>query len=156
LVRRIVTGHTSNGDAVIESDVQLKPLNPFNPTETATAEQIGFVNLWRTTSYPAELQDAWTEAHGADTQIPLADSVGTIARIVDFPLGPGVMHRTLSIDFGILLEGEVELDLGEGVKTLLKKHDVVVQRGTVHAWHNVGLVAAAGWSVGGTRGVGSL
>ncbi|KAK6534042.1 hypothetical protein TWF281_005381 [Arthrobotrys megalospora] len=65
---------------------------------------------------------------------------GTVCRIVDF--GPGVeplMHRTQSLDFGVVLEGEVELSLdgGESEKRILKRGDVAVQRGTNHAWRNV-------------------
>ncbi|KAK6333747.1 hypothetical protein TWF730_003930 [Orbilia blumenaviensis] len=65
---------------------------------------------------------------------------GNVCRIVDF--GPGVepvMHRTQSLDFGVVLEGEVELclDGGENEKRVLKRGDVAVQRGTNHAWRNV-------------------
>ncbi|KAK6356798.1 hypothetical protein TWF718_001139 [Orbilia javanica] len=65
---------------------------------------------------------------------------GTVCRIVDF--GPGVdpiMHRTQSLDFGVVLEGEVELGLdgGECESRILKRGDVAIQRGTNHAWRNV-------------------
>ncbi|KAK6509748.1 hypothetical protein TWF481_004478 [Arthrobotrys musiformis] len=70
--------------------------------------------------------------------LTLTDS--TVCRIVDF--GPGVepvMHRTQSLDFGVVLEGEIELLLDGGDKEtrLLKRGDVAVQRGTNHAWRNV-------------------
>ncbi|KAF3281511.1 hypothetical protein TWF970_002070 [Orbilia oligospora] len=65
---------------------------------------------------------------------------GTVCRIVDF--GPGVepvMHRTQSLDFGVVIEGEIELGLdgGESEKRVLKRGDVAIQRGTNHAWRNV-------------------
>lgn len=47
------------------------------------------------------------------------------------------MHRTVSLDYGVVLEGEVELVLDSGETRLLKKGDVAVQRGTNHAWRNV-------------------
>ena len=46
------------------------------------------------------------------------------------------MHRTNSIDYGIVLEGEVELELDEGVKRTVRQGGVVVQRGTNHLWRN--------------------
>lgn len=50
---------------------------------------------------------------------------------------PG-MHRTDSLDYGIVLEGEIWLELDNGAEKHLKRHDVVVQTGTRHAWRNKG------------------
>jgi len=46
------------------------------------------------------------------------------------------MHRTDSLDYGIVLEGEIVLELDDGKSVHLKAGDVVVQRGTIHAWVN--------------------
>jgi quercetin dioxygenase-like cupin family protein len=46
------------------------------------------------------------------------------------------MHRTNSIDYGIVLSGEVELELDGGVKALLGAGSIIVQRGTMHLWRN--------------------
>lgn len=46
------------------------------------------------------------------------------------------MHRTQSLDYGVVLEGEIEMELDGGEITLLKRGDVAVQRGTMHAWRN--------------------
>ena len=46
------------------------------------------------------------------------------------------MHRTLSLDYGLVLSGQVDMELDDGVITHLKSGDVVVQRGTIHAWIN--------------------
>lgn len=51
------------------------------------------------------------------------------------PDGSG-FHTTKSIDYDVVLEGEIWLELDDGVKTLLKQGDVVVQGGTRHAWRN--------------------
>ena len=65
------------------------------------------------------------------------DPNGTIIRIVDLePRSRSPMHRTESIDYGIVLAGEVILVLDDGSETLLGPGDVVVQRGTDHAWVN--------------------
>lgn len=47
------------------------------------------------------------------------------------------MHRTQSLDYGIILEGEVEMILDNGVKRVMKRGDVAVQRGTNHGWRNM-------------------
>ena len=49
---------------------------------------------------------------------------------------PDGMHTTPTIDYGIVLEGEIWLELDEGRSRLMRKHDVVVQNGTRHAWRN--------------------
>ena len=59
------------------------------------------------------------------------------------PRGSSPMHRTRTLDLGIILEGEVELELDNGVKRVLKAGDTIVQRGTVHRWRNVS--PADGW-----------
>ncbi len=51
------------------------------------------------------------------------------------PNEPG-MHTTPTVDYGIVLEGEIWLELDNGKLSKLKKHDIVVQNGTRHAWRN--------------------
>ena len=48
------------------------------------------------------------------------------------------MHRTVSLDYGIVLEGEIELVLDSGEARRMAIGDVAIQRGTMHAWKNVG------------------
>lgn len=63
---------------------------------------------------------------------------GSSLRLLDLPPGyKGVMHRTVSLDYGIVLEGKVEILLdGEGETRVLERGDITVQRGTMHALHN--------------------
>ncbi|KAF1984850.1 hypothetical protein K402DRAFT_119761 [Aulographum hederae CBS 113979] len=64
---------------------------------------------------------------------------GSVLRYVDMPphsLSP--MHRTVSLDYGIVLEGEVELVLDSGETRVMRKGDLAVQRATMHAWRNSG------------------
>jgi len=62
---------------------------------------------------------------------------GTVLRVVDMlPGATSPMHRTVSLDYGVVLEGEVELILDEGETRVLKRGDIAVQRGTIHAWRN--------------------
>lgn len=67
----------------------------------------------------------------------LTTSGGSVLRHVDFP--PGMtcaMHRTVSLDYGVVIEGEMECILDSGEKKIMKRGDVCVQRGTMHAWRN--------------------
>ena len=60
---------------------------------------------------------------------------GTVLRVCNFaPDSTTAMHRTMSLDYGIVVEGEVELVLDSGEVRLLKVGDIAVQRGTMHAW----------------------
>jgi len=62
---------------------------------------------------------------------------GTVCRVVDMrPGSTSPMHRTVSLDYGVVLEGEVWLVLDSGEERLLRRGDIAVQRGTNHAWRN--------------------
>lgn len=64
---------------------------------------------------------------------------GTLMRLVDFAPGyPGRLHITKSLDFGIVLEGTVDMTMDSGELVALKRGDIVVQRGTMHRWSNSG------------------
>jgi hypothetical protein len=158
-VRRIVTGHDLGGRAVIASDGAL-------PTVVALAAVPGtvFHELWSTESVPASIDNGPDPTLGELRLAPPRG--GTRIRIVDIPPdtvqnavtaeeasaafaeigGSGaheadtesphaLMHRTETVDYGIVLSGEVWLVVDEG-ETRLLPGDVVVQRGTSHAWSN--------------------
>jgi quercetin dioxygenase-like cupin family protein len=62
---------------------------------------------------------------------------GSVIRIGELPPGAhSAMHRTHSVDYGIVLDGEIDMEVDDGETVHLKQGDVVVQRGTVHAWIN--------------------
>ncbi|KAJ2973233.1 hypothetical protein NQ176_g6724 [Zarea fungicola] len=63
---------------------------------------------------------------------------GTVLRVVDFLPGfdQGPLQRTKTVDFGVILEGELELILDSGESTILKRGDIIVQRDTIHSWKN--------------------
>ncbi|KAF1933860.1 cupin domain-containing protein [Didymella exigua CBS 183.55] len=68
----------------------------------------------------------------------LVTSGGTVLRFVDMqPGATSPMHRTVSLDYGVVIEGEVELVLDSGETRVLRRGDVAVQRGTMHAWRNL-------------------
>ncbi len=132
-VRRIVTGHRSDGRAVIKSDRVFEP----QPVPSGDA---AFAKLWVTQTSPADNTD---ERDGAELPSGLTCMDGTVLRIVDLLPGKvSPMHKTNSLDYGIVLWGEIEMRLDGGEATRLKAGDVVVQRGTNHAWANVGSAPA--------------
>ncbi|KAH8799723.1 hypothetical protein F5884DRAFT_905225 [Xylogone sp. PMI_703] len=70
-------------------------------------------------------------------KLGLVNPGGTVLRYVDFAPGfESMMHRTQSLDYGIVLEGSIELILDSGEIQLLQRGDVCIQRGTNHAWRN--------------------
>ncbi|KAF4920963.1 hypothetical protein CGCVW01_v006408 [Colletotrichum viniferum] len=62
---------------------------------------------------------------------------GSVLRVVDFGPHTGpMMHRTESLDYGIVLKGEVECHLDDGAMRTLKEGEIMIQRGTMHGWKN--------------------
>ena len=134
--RRVVTGHDKNGKSIVLSDA-----HPPNGLKIAD-RGVDFFEIWNTNSGPAPI--AATEAEPTDRPIELAPKPhGTVIRILDFLPGfaekesgnPPFMHRTETVDYGIVLEGEIFLLLDDS-ELHLKAGDVVIQRGTNHAWEN--------------------
>jgi quercetin dioxygenase-like cupin family protein len=121
-VRRVVTGHDGDGSSVIASDEVLR-----GPR---------FTLIWSTDTSPANNMD---EADGGRREVGLTLDGGTVFRVGQ--LDPGdrsPMHRTNSVDYGIVLEGEVGMELDGGEQVRLRVGDVIVQRGTNHLWFNDG------------------
>lgn len=126
-VRRIVTGHDKAGRAIFKSD-DLLPVEPIPSGDAA------FSLVWTTATVPADNND---ETDGRSRDAGLTLNQGSVIRIVDMlPGGTSPMHRTNSIDYGIVLSGEVELELDDGAVTTAGPGDIIVQRGTMHLWRN--------------------
>jgi naringenin degradation protein FdeH len=133
--RRIVTGHDRDGRSVVLSD---GPVPKSHSIPSAT-----FHELWNTKETPAPVLPVEPREPTDRPLVTPPDRDGTIIRIVDLEPGSrSPMHRTETIDYGIVLEGEVVLVLDDGSETRLSKGDVVVQRGTEHAWVNDAAEAA--------------
>jgi quercetin dioxygenase-like cupin family protein len=126
-VRRVVTGHDSDGRAVLRDDESFA-------TEVITGGDAAFALIWTTATVPADNNDP-LDGRARDAGLTLKS--GSVIRIVDMlPGGASPMHRSNSIDYGIILSGRVELEVDDGAKTRLGPGDIVVQRGTVHLWRN--------------------
>jgi quercetin dioxygenase-like cupin family protein len=136
-VRRIVTGHDDAGEAVIAADEQIAG---HLLAEDAGRTGATFFHLWATHEMPVDLSDEASarQREGSSTTI-LGSGSGSVLRVG--VLAPGTrspMHRTESLDYGICLEGECDLELDGGETVTVRAGDVIVQRGTNHLWHNRG------------------
>lgn len=128
-VRRVVTGHDAHGKAIVKIDEVTQNWKQGRPGAWLT-------NIWTTNTSPA---DNSSDADGGAAEVGTTMPGGTVFRIIDFQ--PGVsrrMHRTDSVDYLIVLDGEIDMQLDDGVEVHLKKGDVMVQRGTIHNWVNRG------------------
>jgi quercetin dioxygenase-like cupin family protein len=127
--RRVVTGHDERGRSVVLSD---------GPTpRTHALRDATFHELWNTTEMPAPVGPVEGSDPAERPLVTPPDPHGTIVRIVDLsPRSRSPMHRTETVDYGIVLAGSIVLVLDDGSETVLAAGDVVVQRGTDHAWAN--------------------
>jgi quercetin dioxygenase-like cupin family protein len=128
-IRRLVTGHDEQGRAVVKFDdvCRFKEGRPN-----------GFIsNIWTTDTQPAN-NDGDGDAAQRPGKFTTVEN-GTVFRILDFH--PGVqkrVHRTDSIDYIVVMSGEIDMELESGEEVHLRQGDVMVQRGTVHNWINRG------------------
>ncbi|MEE3624932.1 cupin domain-containing protein [Nitrospirillum sp. BR 11752] len=126
-VRRVVTGHNAQARAVFTADDEF-------PTRRIPSGDAAFTLLWTTATVPADNNDG---TDGRLREAGLTLNQGSVIRVVDMlPGGVSPMHRTNSIDYGIVLSGEVELELDDGVKKTVGAGGIIVQRGTMHLWRN--------------------
>lgn len=129
--RRVVTGHGPDGRSVVLTD---------GPAETRRSKYGAVLHeVWRTAGAPAPIAPAEPRESTDRPLVVPPEPSGTVVRIVDLePQSRSPMHRTETVDYGIVLSGAVVLVLDDGSETLLHAGDVVVQRGTDHAWLNPG------------------
>lgn len=126
-IQRVVTGHDADGRAIFKSE-------DVTPTRMIPSGDASFLLLWTTATVPADNND---ETDGRLRDAGLTLNQGSVIRIVDMlPGKESPMHRTNSIDYGIVMSGEVELELDDGRKTTVREGGVIIQRGTNHLWRN--------------------
>ncbi|KAL2021663.1 hypothetical protein VTK56DRAFT_6755 [Thermocarpiscus australiensis] len=144
-LQRFITGHNAEGKAVVHSH------SPFT-WQPYDNNNLAFAVPYTTSSFPPDLNhDADIAAHervvAPGGRLGLVNPGGTVLRVVDFAPGYACgMHRTRSLDYGIVLEGEVDMVLeeeeedgaggGARKRHTLRRGDVAVQRATRHQWVN--------------------
>ena len=127
-IRRVVTGHDAQGRAKVLVDEQVKNVISNRPGATSSV-------IWSSEGFPVD-NDGDTDPTGKSIGTTLSN--GTVFRVVKFD--PGVSprnHRTDSIDYAVVISGEIDMALDKET-VRLKQGDVLVQRGTVHNWINNG------------------
>jgi quercetin dioxygenase-like cupin family protein len=127
-VRRVVTGHDNTGKAIVKIDDVVNDLKVSRPGATAAP-------IWTTEGFPVN-NEGHDDSGARKVGTTLAG--GTIMRVVEF--SPGVQsrnHRTDSIDYAIVITGEIDMEM-DGSTIRLNAGDVLVQRGTIHNWINKG------------------
>jgi mannose-6-phosphate isomerase-like protein (cupin superfamily) len=126
--RRIVTGHDANGRAIVKIDEIAK--NVVSPRPLAEASVV-----WTTQGFPVN-NDGHEDESLRKTGTTLEG--GTVFRILKLEPGNSPrMHRTDSIDYAVVMSGEIDMELDD-TSVHLKAGDVLVQRGTIHNWANRG------------------
>ena len=133
-IRRIVTGHDASGSAkVIIDEAATNVRSGSSPGHLTTL-------MWCTDAMPAKMpvgEDA--EDMGVRQIGTYPPPNGTRFMIADYPPGNiPRMHRTDTLDYIIVLEGEIEMGLDEGRTVCMQRGDVMIQRGTNHSWANRG------------------
>ncbi|GAB7350233.1 hypothetical protein MBLNU459_g0886t1 [Dothideomycetes sp. NU459] len=129
-----ITGHDSSTGKAVVQESRPGSWTVYDGNEMA-------FNVVYTSSFNSSVnRDVDIKAHDdliSSKKLGLVNPAGTVCRIVDF--APGyqcIMHRTQSIDYGIILEGTIEMVLDSGATQLMRRGDVAVQRATMHAWRN--------------------
>ncbi|KAF9245117.1 hypothetical protein DTO012A7_8772 [Penicillium roqueforti] len=94
--------------------------------------------IYSTHENPVDLNEDKDIKYAKENEPGLHITNGTVVRMIDF--GPGVespMHRAMSIDYGIVMDGDFELTLDSGETRIMKQGDISVQRATAHKWKNI-------------------
>jgi quercetin dioxygenase-like cupin family protein len=142
-VRRVISGHDENGDAVVVSDERLTAVS------RGLGAGISGCEMWSTNRMPVDnsaAADAAQRAGFVSHYIHanyIGTGAGTTFRITEFAPGHArFTHRTETADYVVVLSGTIDMELENDEVIHLKPGDVVVQRGTVHTWVNRGSVPA--------------
>ncbi|KAH7162917.1 hypothetical protein B0J13DRAFT_24099 [Dactylonectria estremocensis] len=131
-VQRHITTHDADGKAVWDTSL---------PVQVDGHRSGGFTlhQPWANTDdAPDHNGDRDLQSYHENlVQTDIAPESGSVVRVIDFwPGTPGIMHRTASVDYGVVLEGEVECILDGGALRTFRRGDIIIQRGTNHAWKN--------------------
>lgn len=156
-IRCVVTGHDPSGKSIIVRDTPVKPVNlallpgyefhrlggsdsipdlPSDGTAPVPSRYFPPKNGFRFGFFTIP-PDTKTNLEQIDMPTALAEIQQKLPGMMEVlePNHPG-MHTTDSVDFDVIVSGEVVLELDDGAEVVLKAGDCVIQNGTRHAWHN--------------------
>jgi len=159
-IRRVVTGHDARGSALFSNDEEVVPIelalvpgfqsfelwstavSPSIPDETGSPGTPSYFpaaggTVFRVVTFPPDAESVY--GTDFDLTAALEEAQATVPDLVARlePDNPG-MHTTDSVDYAVVIEGELDCELDEGRRLHLSAGDCLVQRGTRHAWRNSG------------------
>jgi len=126
-IRRVVTGHDTHGKAVVRIDDVGAHVASGRPNMTRQL-------IWTTNDLPVHFAEDGEDKGAREIGTTIRN--GSVFRVIAFE--PGVAprnHRTDSIDYAVVMSGEIDMEMDEAV-VHLTAGDVLVQRGTIHNWVN--------------------
>ncbi|KAH7384753.1 cupin 2 domain-containing protein [Cadophora sp. MPI-SDFR-AT-0126] len=127
--RIVIASNTPTGQSIISSTSTLTPLHPFGPQAT------GFTTLFSTSSFPAS--NTAPLPSSSTTSIPRPGDNGTVFCTSDIPPNTtSAFHRTRTLDYMVVLKGEIVLRVDGGEEVTIGEGEMCVQRGNIHSWVN--------------------
>ncbi|KAH8652752.1 hypothetical protein BGZ60DRAFT_387600 [Tricladium varicosporioides] len=128
--RLVVTTHTEDGTSTFLSDQMVPAFAPFGPSAASFSRFHSRLSVpVSNTTSPPEMP----------LQLPRCPPHGIIFCTSDFPPGASSpMHRTLSLDYCVVMSGEIVLKTDSGEEKTVKAGEFIVQRGVNHLWENKG------------------
>lgn len=150
-LRRVITGHSTDGKSVIIEDAAVEP-HPFGHKQ-----ETFFTDLYWTDEFPADNGLEFKDL-AKDHTNDIFSQNGSSVKLTEFPPGGSSVrvsssiivkreltsdmhqpyHRTVTLDYAIILHGSITVILDDNKCVLLNTGDVLVQRGTIHSWLNEG------------------
>ncbi|KAI0449667.1 hypothetical protein F5B21DRAFT_508970 [Xylaria acuta] len=130
--RRFITSHNAEGKGVFVVDD-----DGDHHRIMVQGEAVANI-IYSTSGNPVDMNDDKDMIYARDNEPAIHVPNGSVARLIDF--APGVespIHRAMSIDYGVVVEGVFELSLDSGEKKIMLPGDVSVNRGCMHKWRNI-------------------
>jgi quercetin dioxygenase-like cupin family protein len=128
-IRRVVTGHDENGKAIVRIDDVGAHVGSGRPKMTRQL-------IWTTDDLPVHFVEDGVDRGACEIGTTIKN--GSVFRVIEFEPGAAPRnHRTDSIDYAVVMSGEIDMEMDDTV-VHLKAGDVLVQRGTIHNWVNNG------------------
>ncbi|KAK8028281.1 hypothetical protein PG991_005337 [Apiospora marii] len=132
--RLVITGHAADGTSIFHSDEAVEAFSPFGPSKSSfsTFDTRDAVPVSNDNS-----PDAGSVAAAPAQKIPRCPPGGTLFSITNLPARYSVpMHRTQSLDYCVVMSGEIVLALDGGEEKTVKAGEFIIQGGANHQWIN--------------------
>ncbi|RFU78521.1 cupin domain-containing [Trichoderma arundinaceum] len=130
--RRFITGHNKEGKGVFIADD-----DGAHHRIMVQGEAVANI-IYSTENSPVDMNQDKDLIYARDNEPAIHVPNGSVARLIDF--APGMespIHRAMSIDYGVVIEGKFELSLDSGEKKIMLPGDTSVNRGCMHKWKNL-------------------